>query len=506
MEPVGVAIGAVGLISLFSTCIEGFQLVEKGKYLGKDFDLLETKFGNQRLRLKAWGQACGLTDSEFDDYDSRLDEAELRSNIERTLNHIMITLQNQELLKNKYGLKEHQVIERRFYLADQETAPIHWMHLNPATWRDKFYDFKHRIDKTQHQASFSAKARWAIGDKKKFAELVDDLKDLIDGLEGLTKFSDIIKRQREIIARKVASMNDIETLTSMERACEGHVDAVCNAATFRLSQLHEPPSLEEATTVINETTTPETAEAYHLITGLQDWSIPDTQFEQNSDTQQITVYHLLHRVKCHQSASVRLFFDPPTITTDQSEWTFLGTVLPPPQELEEGLQEKEHGHLTGQRLLHNLEAYLEQNSTLCFIIFQDYECCWKDDRNVPTLDAKYSLRLLSQDLCEALTSLPWGHLQASICPDFTVDSELHGPFVWLYHSREAWKPLKDSHGAMLYGTLVLLLDCIGDCMSEEHARVDSLLRESCISYQYLKYIFVSGTRISFLLQTSLSGI
>lgn len=316
MEPVGVAIGALGLISLFSTCIEGFQLVEKGKYLGKDFDLLETKFGNQRLRLKAWGQACGLMDSECSDYDSRLDEAELRSNIERTLNHIMITLQNQELLKNKYGLKEHQVIERRFYLADQETAPISWMHLNAATWRDKFYDFKHRIDKTQHQASFTAKARWAIGDKKKFAELVEDLKDLIDDLESLTAFagfSDIIKRQREIISRKVACMNDIETLTSMEEACEGHVDAVSNAATFRLSQLHQPPSLEEAATIINENTTLETDEADPLTTGLQDWSIPDTQFEQNCDTQQITVHHLLHRVRCHQSASVRIFFDPQPI-------------------------------------------------------------------------------------------------------------------------------------------------------------------------------------------------
>lgn len=105
MEPVGVAIGAIGLVGLFSTCIDGFQLFERGKYLGRDFDLLETKFGNQRVRLKAWGRACGLISTDEYGYDSRLDEAELRANIERTLNHILMILQNGEALMKKYGLK-----------------------------------------------------------------------------------------------------------------------------------------------------------------------------------------------------------------------------------------------------------------------------------------------------------------------------------------------------------------------------------------------------------------
>ena len=57
MEVAGLAIGVAGLSGLFSACVDCFELVQRGRYLGKDFLLLETKFTNQRLRLITWGRA-----------------------------------------------------------------------------------------------------------------------------------------------------------------------------------------------------------------------------------------------------------------------------------------------------------------------------------------------------------------------------------------------------------------------------------------------------------------
>ncbi|KAK5047089.1 hypothetical protein LTR84_007032 [Exophiala bonariae] len=498
MEPVGVAIGAVGLIGLFSTCIEGFQLVEKGKYLGKDYDLLETKFSNQRLRLRAWGQACGLMDSEDHDYDSRLDEAELRSSIERTLNHIMITLQNEELLTRRYGLKECSATGNRLLLPDHAIGPISRMHLNATLWKDKFREFKSRLDKTQEQAPLTAKARWAIGDKKKFAELVQDLRELIDDLERLTTFagySDILRRQREIISQDVASIIDVETLTSMEEACETGTDAVSNAATFRLSQLHEQALLEGIVPAIScQTKEAHISELGHTVPDLQDWNLIHQQADQTTQFPD-QVHHLLQRVKCHRSNSSRLFFDPPVTpsnTAHDPEWTFFDTSSSQQEELKRDIQKDRHGHLCGRRSLHNLEAYLRQNVSLSFIIFHDYECCYREDRNPLTACAEYSIRLLSQDLCESLLSLPWDDALLSIRPKFTLENELKGPFIWLYHSRKSWKVLEDSTNTISHEHLVLLLDRLGVCMAEEYAQVDKLLGEGCIDCRRLSYIFYPG--------------
>jgi hypothetical protein len=83
MEVAGLAVGVAGLAGLFSCCNSAFQLVQKGRSFGRDYKILETKFANQELRLRAWGRASGLADGTG--YDKRLDERELRQQVEATL-------------------------------------------------------------------------------------------------------------------------------------------------------------------------------------------------------------------------------------------------------------------------------------------------------------------------------------------------------------------------------------------------------------------------------------
>ena len=43
MEPVGLAVGIAGLAGLFTTCIECFNIVQRGRYSGRDYEILEAK-------------------------------------------------------------------------------------------------------------------------------------------------------------------------------------------------------------------------------------------------------------------------------------------------------------------------------------------------------------------------------------------------------------------------------------------------------------------------------
>ena len=42
-DPVGVALGAVGLIGLFTSCIQGFDIIVQAKEFSEEFDLLCTQ-------------------------------------------------------------------------------------------------------------------------------------------------------------------------------------------------------------------------------------------------------------------------------------------------------------------------------------------------------------------------------------------------------------------------------------------------------------------------------
>lgn len=43
MEAAGLAIGVVGIASLFTTCIEAFDIVVRAREFGREFDLLCTQ-------------------------------------------------------------------------------------------------------------------------------------------------------------------------------------------------------------------------------------------------------------------------------------------------------------------------------------------------------------------------------------------------------------------------------------------------------------------------------
>ncbi|KAF2677398.1 hypothetical protein K458DRAFT_378264 [Lentithecium fluviatile CBS 122367] len=248
MEVAGLAVGVAGLAGLYGCCSSAFQLVQKGRSFGKDYKILETKFGNQELRLRAWGRACGLVDGT--QYDQRLDEPELFQQLKATLECIKLLLSDAQELKERYGLRScsrstseemgASLAPSSSSSGGSSTSPGRRASLGRLLLRRSLIQ---RNDSTSAlrtgSSSTIATAHWIIEDREKFSELARHLKDFIDDLEDLTKATEIPRRQLVFVEYEIECINDIETLEDMESAREDDHDVVSDAASSRLERMSQ---------------------------------------------------------------------------------------------------------------------------------------------------------------------------------------------------------------------------------------------------------------------------
>lgn len=234
VDPVGVVLGVAGLAGLFSTCVQCFELVHLGRAYAKNFEILQAKFEAQKVRFLIWGQAVGVT--EGSSYDTRLDLPEIRPTVIKLLNCVRLLFSDGQELNRRYGL-----------FPDPGGSPTN----NRIIFRETYRRFHARISKAQSDASFLTTARWAIGDKTKFVSLVQDVKDLIDSLEDITKSLQMLARQQEIITVEIESITDAMSLRLLEEACSGSKDGISDAASLRLRRIRgqsqggtRPPTLD----------------------------------------------------------------------------------------------------------------------------------------------------------------------------------------------------------------------------------------------------------------------
>lgn len=242
METAGLVVGLAGLAGLFNVCNSTFQLVQRGRAFPQDYRILETKFNNQELRLRAWGRAWGLVDDTH--YDERLEEPDLNRQLVATLECIKLLLNDAEQLKDRYGLK--QCIRpaggsQSDSSASMTSSPSYLDRGSRLERRRSFNPLlrlRSRPDQNRPNSRGSA-AMWAIDDRQKFAELVKHLKEFIDDLEDLTKVPEIRYRQRVFVHYEIECIEDVEELEDIEMAREGDEDVVSDAASVRLEQLSQ---------------------------------------------------------------------------------------------------------------------------------------------------------------------------------------------------------------------------------------------------------------------------
>ena len=444
------SVGIASLAGLFSNCIECFHIVQQGRYLGRDYLVLETKFMNQRLRLLAWGRACGLAPQDIT--PSKVANItwteDAHMTVSDTLTRISCLFEDHRKLQEVYGLRvvDERIRGRRRSSASRALEPIVnlALKLQSHTAHSRVGNFTANFLSSGKRPGTDVKTptRWVIADKAKFAELVQHLKDFIDDLEDITSPFNVSQLQRELIRSEMETISDIDELATIEEAHIGSSDPVADAATLRLTQLQTngkaAPAPELTITGYDakdpklppyDSSSPQDDEPdWHLITPPSSGKSPSTQAW--------LCHQELHRVVC-ETRSTRIFFDLPTYYSvgprESTQWLFIDQDSP--------LKDPEALHLSGCRPLKNLKGYLAQNSQLFFLVFREYTCSHEFGMLREVVPSEPKIYIASEALAKELKRLmgEFWKRDVGMWPDFAVGMEWSWPYEWYVYNWERFQ-------------------------------------------------------------------
>lgn len=213
VEPISLAIGAVALASLFSLCVQCFDLIVVARNLGLDYELLIVKLSIEKRRLMIWGEAVGILRPD-QDRDRLLDEADTHQLVERILVNIQKLFQEADALRSKYGLEK---------ASDKPATPVATIEgsivCSSLFENSALAQFQKRISAFHQKAGLITKTCWAIRDSGKFTTLITNLKDLVDGLHQITISTRTSIAKGNLVRQEIESIPDLRTLKIIEESC-----------------------------------------------------------------------------------------------------------------------------------------------------------------------------------------------------------------------------------------------------------------------------------------------
>ncbi|KAK0634067.1 kinase-like domain-containing protein [Immersiella caudata] len=212
-EAAGLALGAVGIINLFGSCVEFFDIVVRAREFSDDFDLLCTQLSLQQIRLVHWGEAVSLISSAGDKPPKQkpriLERPQVSAAVEASLNHLRNLLSKAYVITGRYD--EDDGIERA---VDELGPPTRAMTI----FRGGFERFKSRI--RRNRPSVWKVTRWSVHDYERFRMLISNIRELLDDLENATKPLGVEHRQRDLLISEIQSMSDTESLRLLKAVGE----------------------------------------------------------------------------------------------------------------------------------------------------------------------------------------------------------------------------------------------------------------------------------------------
>lgn len=160
MEPVGLALGVVGLAGLFSTCLDAVERFESWRNFKGDSRLVQTLVQGQKLRLKRWGHAVGIDLGVVSArHHHALDDPQMLAMIRMDL------LEIQSICTNVDSKLPNAI--------DAKVEKVHGLESSATPRSSVFPDSKRR------------RMKWALGDKAKFTTQTQTLASLVQNLHDL---------------------------------------------------------------------------------------------------------------------------------------------------------------------------------------------------------------------------------------------------------------------------------------------------------------------------------
>ena len=104
-EAARLAIGAVGLAGLFTTCVERIDYVSLGRNHSRDYELSMTKLTLLKARLDAWGESLQVLHKGKENTALQNHWLEEQGTVGKCLVGIKSILEDDKRMKSRYGLK-----------------------------------------------------------------------------------------------------------------------------------------------------------------------------------------------------------------------------------------------------------------------------------------------------------------------------------------------------------------------------------------------------------------
>jgi hypothetical protein len=172
-EPVGLTLGVVALVSLFSSCVELVNYFELGRSCEYDYSVACLKLSLLRSRLESWGHTLRVRDTDHEAKALRRSWLQEEDVVERSLLGIKSLFGDAELLKDKYKL-----MPRTSTTLSRSQAPR-----SKSALAEKDQTSSRYLSKCSRFSLFRQSTKWAIRDKDKFDAFLHDLEFFISNLE-----------------------------------------------------------------------------------------------------------------------------------------------------------------------------------------------------------------------------------------------------------------------------------------------------------------------------------
>ncbi len=223
----GLAIGAVGLTALFTTCIDAFHIVLSAHEFGEDYEVLCADLAIQRLRFCLWGETVGLVSR-----GSLTPPNPLPALGDPVIKPTVI----QALQAIQYLLQEANRVRDQFSSTPRSSRQL-------TLFRDTFNQFSLRANLSRKRASVATVTKWAVYAREKFQERIERLKSLIDGLEKVSESLGVLELQRRKMQIEIESLDDADSLRLVRDASAYSQQGLSDTASQRLLVLETASSM-----------------------------------------------------------------------------------------------------------------------------------------------------------------------------------------------------------------------------------------------------------------------
>ncbi|OCK88685.1 uncharacterized protein K441DRAFT_646327 [Cenococcum geophilum 1.58] len=230
-EAFGVVAGALSVASLFNNAVDCFEYIQLGRNFGTDYQTCQIRLDIARLRLSRWGPAVDIDHNpDFAVIDPSTDEARTAK---RTLEQLLKLFRDAHTQSYdfKSGAREEDLA-----VFDPRTNTNQGIMALRTT-------IQALTRKRQKSTGLSKKISWALYKQKYFSRLIDDIQELLDGLEKIFPVQETYKR---LVEDEVGEVQDETSLRMLLEASLKTDELLRAAAVGKLERLGSGNSIGKA--------------------------------------------------------------------------------------------------------------------------------------------------------------------------------------------------------------------------------------------------------------------